>query len=166
MILYAFDVDETLEVSNGPMKLLDLVKLRQQGHIVGLCGNWTMVTLHCPDWHQICSFVAMRHRETRLLAPAATVHSGARLRPTARRVKPKRCRSDTWALSREASLGTADTIGSGFDDNGTAPAALMSAPHAAEIVEQTQKRTPAATGPLHGCQPPIRGPLEEASHVR
>jgi hypothetical protein len=59
MIVYAFDVDETLEVSNGPVKLLDLAKLREQGHIVGLCGNWAMVTLHCPDWHHICSFVGM-----------------------------------------------------------------------------------------------------------
>ena len=57
VVVYAFDVDETLEVSNGPVKLFDLVKLREQGHIVGLCGNWAMVTLHCPDWHHICSFV-------------------------------------------------------------------------------------------------------------
>lgn len=57
MAVYAFDVDETLEVSKGPVKLVDLVKLRERGHIVGLCGNWAMVTLHCPDWHLICSFV-------------------------------------------------------------------------------------------------------------
>jgi hypothetical protein len=57
MVVYAFDVDETLEVSKGPVKLSDLVNLREHGHIVGLCGNWAMVTLHCPDWHHICSFV-------------------------------------------------------------------------------------------------------------
>src|SRR3990172_7963434 len=57
MVVYAFDVDDTLEVSKGPVKLLDLVKLREHGHIVGLCGNWAMVTLHCPGWHHICSFV-------------------------------------------------------------------------------------------------------------
>ena len=57
MVVYAFDVDETLEVSNGPVQLFDLVKLRECGHIVGLCGNWAMVTRHCPDWHHICSFV-------------------------------------------------------------------------------------------------------------
>ena len=28
MVVYAFDVDETLEVSEGPVKLVDLVKLR------------------------------------------------------------------------------------------------------------------------------------------
>jgi hypothetical protein len=57
MVVYAFDVDDTLEVSKGPVKLVDLVNLREHGHIVGLCGNWAMVTLHCPDWHHICSFV-------------------------------------------------------------------------------------------------------------
>ena len=57
MAVYAFDVDETLEVSKGPVKLADLVALREHGHIVGLCGNWAMVTLHRPDWHHFCSFV-------------------------------------------------------------------------------------------------------------
>jgi hypothetical protein len=57
MAVYAFDVDETLEVSTGPVQLFDLVKLREHGHIVGLCGNWAMLTRHCPDWHHICSFV-------------------------------------------------------------------------------------------------------------
>ena len=57
LVVYAFDVDETLEVSNGPVKLVDLAQLREDGHIVGLCGNWAMVTLHCPGWHHICSFV-------------------------------------------------------------------------------------------------------------
>jgi hypothetical protein len=31
--VYAFDVDETLEVSKGPVKLADLVTLREHGHI-------------------------------------------------------------------------------------------------------------------------------------
>ena len=57
MVVYAFDVDETLEVSRGTVKLVDLVKLREHGHIVGLCGNWAMVTLHHPGWHHFCSFV-------------------------------------------------------------------------------------------------------------
>jgi hypothetical protein len=56
-IVYAFDVDDTLEVSNGPVKMRDLVTLREQGHIVGLCGNWAVVTMHYPDWHRVCSFV-------------------------------------------------------------------------------------------------------------
>ena len=37
MVVYAFDVDETPEVSRGPVNL----------HIVGRA----MVTLHCPDRH-------------------------------------------------------------------------------------------------------------------
>jgi hypothetical protein len=55
--VYAFDVDDTLEVSAGPIRMSDLVELRAAGHIVGLCGNWAMVTMHYPEWHRVCSFV-------------------------------------------------------------------------------------------------------------
>jgi hypothetical protein len=44
MRVYAFDVDETLEVSTGPVQLFDLVQLREHGHIVGLCGRGTART--------------------------------------------------------------------------------------------------------------------------
>jgi hypothetical protein len=47
----------------------------------------------------------------------------------------------------EQYLGTAHTIGNRFDDNSTAPAALTPAADAAKIVEETQKRTSAATSP-------------------
>ena len=59
MVVYAFDVDETLEISKGPVKMVDLVKLREHGHIVGLCGNWAMVTLHCPptEVHALATFL-------------------------------------------------------------------------------------------------------------
>jgi hypothetical protein len=40
MKLYAFDVDDTLEISNGPVCLADMQALRNSGHIIGLCGNW------------------------------------------------------------------------------------------------------------------------------
>jgi len=53
----------------------------------------------------------------------------------------------------EEYLGTAHTIGNRFDDNSTAPAALTPAADAAEIVEETQKRTSAATSPFHACPP-------------
>jgi len=53
----------------------------------------------------------------------------------------------------EEYLGTAHTIGNRFDDNRTAPAALTPAADAAEIVEETQKRTSAATSPYHACPP-------------
>ena len=77
MAVYAFDVDETLEVSQGPVKLSDLVKLREHGHIVGLCGNWGMVTLHCPDWHHICSFVG-GHAASRSTTSCASCGSSFR----------------------------------------------------------------------------------------
>ena len=53
--VYLFDVDETLEISNGPIPLTALVELRDQGQIVGLCGN-----LHCfmervPKWWEYIS---------------------------------------------------------------------------------------------------------------
>ena len=73
MVVYAFDVDETLEVSKGPVKLFDLVKLREHGHIVGLCGNWAMVTLHCPDWHHICSFVGPCGRQRAVHAAVRSI---------------------------------------------------------------------------------------------
>lgn len=38
--VYAFDVDETLEISGGPVTLADMMALKQEGHIVGICGNW------------------------------------------------------------------------------------------------------------------------------
>jgi len=53
----------------------------------------------------------------------------------------------------EQYLGTAHTIGNRFDDNSTAPAALTPAADAAKIVEETQKRTSAATSPYHACPP-------------
>jgi hypothetical protein len=53
----------------------------------------------------------------------------------------------------EEYLGTAHTIGNRFDNNRTAPAALTPAADASEIVEETQKRTSAATSPFHACPP-------------
>jgi hypothetical protein len=55
--LYAFDVDETLEVSGGPVPVAALRKLRDEGHIVGLCGNWAVFVRAVPEWHRIVSFV-------------------------------------------------------------------------------------------------------------
>jgi hypothetical protein len=57
MNLFAFDVDDTLELSNGPVRLADLQALRDSGHIVGLCGNWGLVTRSVPDWHERVSFI-------------------------------------------------------------------------------------------------------------
>jgi hypothetical protein len=56
MIVYAFDVDDTLEVSNGPIKLQALMDLRNQGHIVGLCGNWRVFIQSVNGWQHLISF--------------------------------------------------------------------------------------------------------------
>ena len=57
MNCYSFDVDETLEVSNGPITLKMLIALKEEGHIVGLCGNWAMVTMQVKNWHHLFSFL-------------------------------------------------------------------------------------------------------------
>ena len=55
--IYAFDVDETLETSNGPVTLAMLCELKDQGHIVGICGNWAGFA-HCiHGWWNLVSFI-------------------------------------------------------------------------------------------------------------
>ena len=55
--IYAFDVDETLEVSNGPIKIEELAKLYLAGHIVGLCGNWARFVQSVGDWSTCINFL-------------------------------------------------------------------------------------------------------------
>jgi len=55
--IYAFDVDHTLEVSDGPVRLEEVVRLRSARHVVGLCGNWGLVMRAVPTWHRLFSFV-------------------------------------------------------------------------------------------------------------
>jgi hypothetical protein len=57
MKIYAFDVDDTLEVSGGPISIASVGSLKPQGHIVGLNGNWGMVVQTVPLWHRIFSFI-------------------------------------------------------------------------------------------------------------
>ena len=57
MKIFLFDVDETLWCSNGPVTRNMLVELRNQGHAVGLCGNWAKFCQVVPDWHQLISFL-------------------------------------------------------------------------------------------------------------
>ena len=54
--VYAFDVDETLEISNGPVMLKMMLDLRAEGHVVGLCGNWGCFFQRVPDWGNYISF--------------------------------------------------------------------------------------------------------------
>src|SRR5437773_8386089 len=57
MKVYAFDVDHTLELSAGPVRFADVVRLREDGHIVGICGNWGAVTRFVGGWHNLFSFI-------------------------------------------------------------------------------------------------------------
>lgn len=57
MKCYAFDVDETLEVSAGPVTFQSLADLLNEGHILGLCGNWAVVTQRIKNWHRLFSFI-------------------------------------------------------------------------------------------------------------
>ena len=57
MKIYAFDVDDTLEVSGGPISIVSVGGLKAQGHIVGLNGNWAVVVQAVPVWHRIFSFI-------------------------------------------------------------------------------------------------------------
>lgn len=54
--VYVFDVDECLEVSNGPVLLKDVRALKEAGHIVGLCGNGRVFTNTVPNWWEYISF--------------------------------------------------------------------------------------------------------------
>lgn len=55
--LFAFDVDDTLEVANGPVTVSALRELVAQGHIVGLCGNWAVFVRAVGDWQRLISFL-------------------------------------------------------------------------------------------------------------
>jgi hypothetical protein len=55
--VYAFDVDDTLEVSNGPVTVSALRELVAAGHVVGLCGNWAVFVRAVADWHRLVSFL-------------------------------------------------------------------------------------------------------------
>ncbi len=57
MRIYAFDVDDTLEVSGGPISIASVGSLKHQGHILGLNGNWAVVVQTVPLWHRIFSFI-------------------------------------------------------------------------------------------------------------
>jgi hypothetical protein len=57
MKIYAFDVDDTLEVSGGPISIVSVGNLKPEGHIVGLNGNWAAVVQSVPLWHRIFSFI-------------------------------------------------------------------------------------------------------------
>jgi hypothetical protein len=55
--IYAFDVDDTLEVSGGPIDVASLKALKTAGHIIGLNGNWAVAVGALPEWHYLFSFI-------------------------------------------------------------------------------------------------------------
>lgn len=57
MKIYAFDVDDTLELSGGPISFMSVECLREEGHIVGLNGNWAVVVRSVALWHHVFSFI-------------------------------------------------------------------------------------------------------------
>jgi len=57
MRCYAFDVDETLEGFGGPVSLQSLMDLRNEGHIVGLCGNWGAFCSSVSGWQHLISVI-------------------------------------------------------------------------------------------------------------
>lgn len=57
MKIYAFDVDHTLEVSYGPITWDSVKQLVEAGHIVGLNGNWAVVTNRIWGWWLYVSFL-------------------------------------------------------------------------------------------------------------
>lgn len=65
MNIYAFDVDHTLEYFGGPVTLQSIIDLRNQGHIVGLYGNFAGITMNFPDWHRLFSFIGQMRSTSR-----------------------------------------------------------------------------------------------------
>ena len=54
--VFAFDVDETLEVSGGPVTIRMMQDLLTDGHKVGLCGNWKVFLDKRPDLAGMLAF--------------------------------------------------------------------------------------------------------------
>lgn len=57
MKVYSFDIDETLEISNGPVTIQSMMDLKLQGNVVGLCGNWALFVQAVKGWQNLISFV-------------------------------------------------------------------------------------------------------------
>jgi hypothetical protein len=55
--VYAFDVDDTIEGLAGPVTLGSMMALRNEGHIVGLCGNWGAFVAVVERWQDFVSFM-------------------------------------------------------------------------------------------------------------
>ena len=59
MKIWCFDCDETLWCSYGPVTRVMLEELRDQGHAIGIVGNWARFVQCVPDWHKLISFFSL-----------------------------------------------------------------------------------------------------------
>lgn len=57
MKIWLFDVDHTLEVSNGPVRLKDIVDLAVAGDITGINGNWAVAVNRINGWWHLFSLI-------------------------------------------------------------------------------------------------------------
>jgi hypothetical protein len=57
MKIYAFDVDDTLEISDGPVSIASVRRLKVEGNILGLNGNWAVAVQRVSGWHSLFSFI-------------------------------------------------------------------------------------------------------------
>ena len=59
LTVYGFDVDETLEVGRppGPIKIIEMLRLRKEGHHVGIIGNWHQFVKSVSNWGDYCDFL-------------------------------------------------------------------------------------------------------------
>ena len=77
MNIYAFDCDETLEISDGPVTIDSIRELKAAGHVVGICGNWAKAWNDVHDARLLWSFLGQMFvskpiflREIKLWLPA------------------------------------------------------------------------------------------------
>lgn len=54
-------MDDTLEVSRGPVPIDFLRTLRRNRDIVVICGNWKVLVTHVPDWWEFISTMGPDH---------------------------------------------------------------------------------------------------------
>lgn len=66
---YMFDVDHTLELSDGPVLMKDVWELRALDHGIGICGNWGHITFNqlMPNYQfqELFSFIGPMHMSKR-----------------------------------------------------------------------------------------------------
>lgn len=55
--VFAFDVDETLTISNGSIAVENIKALYDAGYVVGICGNWSLFVKIVPEWNKMVSFI-------------------------------------------------------------------------------------------------------------